>query len=196
MKPNRIIQNVPKASAALGLALTLSLVMPCRAEPGGGADEAALRADAHGGIHRGEKRTLMLVSGPGVNPGGVLSARGIDGEIHYPTLLDMTPTALAWLGYPHDGLESFARDGFAEYLVDWNRAQREDILDQLGGVDDVQRALDEAGFSDLRIEKFRGRLERLLQFVALSGDARVNDALELPDYTHFRTDGNVLVLNQ
>ena len=46
MKPNRIIQNVPKASAALGLALTLSLVMPCRAEPGGGADEAALRADA------------------------------------------------------------------------------------------------------------------------------------------------------
>ena len=150
----------------------------------------------HGGIHRGEKRTLMLVSGPGVNPGGVLSARGIDGEIHYPTLLDMTPTALAWLGYPHDGLESFARDGFAEYLVDWNRAQREDILDQLGGVDDVQRALDEAGFSDLRIEKFRGRLERLLQFVALSGDARVNDALELPDYTHFRTEGNVLVLDQ
>ena len=76
-------------------------------------------------------------------------------------------------------------------LVDWNRAQREDILDQLGGVDDVQRALDEAGFSGLRIERFRDRLERLLQFVALSGDA-----LELPDYTHFRTDGNVLVLDQ
>jgi hypothetical protein len=42
MKPIRIIQNVPKASAALGLALTLSLVMPCRAE----SDEATLRADA------------------------------------------------------------------------------------------------------------------------------------------------------
>ena len=55
----------------------------------------------------------------------------------------------------------------------------------------MQRALDEAGFSGLRIERFRDRLERLLQFVALSGDA-----LELPDYTHFRTDGNVLVLDQ
>jgi hypothetical protein len=138
----------------------------------------------------------MLVSGPGVNPGGVLSARGIDGEIHYPTLLDMAPTALAWLGYPDEGLESFARNGFAEYLIGWNRAQREDILEQLGGVEDIRRALDEAGFSDLRIEKFRDRLERLLQFVALSGDVRDRDALGLPDYSHFRTDGNLLVLDQ
>ena len=148
----------------------------------------------HGGIHRGEKKTVMLVSGPGVNPEGILMARGIDGQIHYPTLLDMTPTALAWLGYPQDGLESFSREGFAEYLIAWNRAQRGDILEQIGGVDDVQRALDEAGFSDLRIEKFSDRLERLLKFVALSGDPGDADALELPDYSQFRTDGNILVL--
>ena len=153
-------------------------------------------AGGHGGIHLGEKKTVMLVSGPGVNPGGTLSARGFDGAIHYPTLLDMAPSALAWLGYADDGLESFARDGFAEYLIDWNRGQREDISDQLGGVEDIQRALDEAGFGDLRIEKFRDRLERLLQFVALSGVPGDHDALGLPDYTHFHSDGNLLVLDQ
>jgi hypothetical protein len=43
----RIIRIVPTTAAVLGFALVLSLVSPCRAQAGGGgADEAALRADA------------------------------------------------------------------------------------------------------------------------------------------------------
>ncbi|MEQ8790852.1 MAG: DUF1592 domain-containing protein [Pirellulaceae bacterium] len=46
MQPSLVIQIVP-TTAALGLALVLCYVSPCRAETGGGsADEAALRADA------------------------------------------------------------------------------------------------------------------------------------------------------
>ncbi len=48
MQPSRVIQIVPTTAAALGFALVLSLVSPCRAQTGGGgADEAALRADAN-----------------------------------------------------------------------------------------------------------------------------------------------------
>jgi hypothetical protein len=157
----------------------------------------------HGGIHAGEKRTFILVSGPGVDSGSLVARARYrtlaDGTVveskdgfHYPTLLDLTPTALTWLGYPEDALERFAREGFAEYLRDWNRAQRGDILAQLGGVDDVERALEEAGFSELRIEQFRDRLARLLEFVALSGKF----GEPLPRYRRIRTDGNVLILDQ
>ena len=142
-------------------------------------------AAGHGGIHAGEKRTLLLVSGPDVAAGALFASQRYqtlpDGTViasedgfHYPTILDFTPTALAWLGLPADALEVFAQEGFAEYRRDWNRAQRDDILTQLGGVETVERALEEAGFSDLRIEQFRDRLARLLRFVALSGD---DDAL-------------------
>jgi hypothetical protein len=65
-------------------------------------------------------------------------------------------------------------------------------LAQLGGVDDVERALEEAGFSELRIEQFRDRLARLLEFVALSGKF----GEPLPRYRRIRTDGNVLILDQ
>jgi hypothetical protein len=157
----------------------------------------------HGGIHRGEKRTLMLVSGRGVQPGRPLRARSryrtlpdgtvveYDRGLHYPTLLDIVPTALTWLGRPADALETFARGGFEPYLLEWNRAQRDDILAQLGGADAVERALGEAGFNDFRIGQFRRRLKRLLEFVALAGR---EESLDLPDYRHFRTDGNQLVL--
>ncbi len=66
----------------------------------------------HGGVHRGEKKTFMLVSGPGLVPGAGLGAGELraqaryrstaDGalepavsETHVPTLLDIVPTALA-----------------------------------------------------------------------------------------------------
>ena len=60
---------------------------------------------------------------------------------------------------------------------------------------DDRSVLGEAGFSDLRIEQFSERLERLLEFVALSGRTE-NDPLVLPNYSEFRTDGNVLLLDQ
>jgi len=46
MNPSRIIPFALEVSSALGFALTLFLVMPCQAESGEVADEAALRADA------------------------------------------------------------------------------------------------------------------------------------------------------
>ena len=47
MQPSRLVQIVPATAAALGFALVLSLVSPCRAQTdGGGANESALRADA------------------------------------------------------------------------------------------------------------------------------------------------------
>ncbi len=156
----------------------------------------------HGGIHRAEKQTLMLVSGPGVGSGPLYARSRYrttpEGELlpddkglHYPTVLDVTPTALEWLGHREDALEAFARNGFGEYLRGWNRAQRDDIISQLGGIGDVERALAEAGFGDFRIEQFSTRLERLLQFVVLSG---TDESVALPDYDRFRIDGNQLIL--
>ena len=47
MHPQSVIPHVPTTAAALGLALVLSLVLPCWGQIGGGdVDEAALRADA------------------------------------------------------------------------------------------------------------------------------------------------------
>ena len=137
-------------------------------------------AAGHGGIHAGEKQTILLVSGRGVGTGALVAPHryrtlgdGIvvasEGGFHSPTLLDIAPTALVWLGLPEDSLEAFGGDGFREYWRDWNRSQQNDILAQLGGAESVGRALEEAGFSDLRIEQFRGRLGRLLDFMALSG---------------------------
>ena len=59
----------------------------------------------------------------------------------------------------------------------------------------MERALEEAGFSELRIEQFRGRLARLLRFVVLSGD---DDALLPPravDAARFGIAGAPLLLS-
>ena len=118
-----------------------------------------------------------------------------EGGFHYPTILDVTPTALAWLGLPEDALGAFAREGFAEFRRDWNRAQRDDILAQLGGVETVERALEEAGFSELRIEQFRDRLARLLRFVALSGDDAALAPPHAVDAARFGIAGAPLLLS-
>ena len=142
----------------------------------------------HGGIHRGEKLTFMMVSGPGVAPGELL-ARSRSGT-HAPTLLDIAPTTLDWLDYPDDALDRFARDGFEPYLRKWVGSQQSDILAHLGGIEEIDQALTEAGFSDFRIEQFHRRLERLLLFVSPPEGA----SLRLPDYSRARTEGNVLIL--
>jgi len=156
-------------------------------------------AAGHGGIHADEKKTILLVSGRDVGTGALVAPQRYrtlgDGSVvpsedgfHEPTLLDIAPTALVWLGLPEDSLEAFGRRGFREYWRNWNRSQRDDILAQLGGVESIGNALEEAGFSDFRIEQFRGRLARLLDFVALSGK---DDALfsEPVDASRYRTLG-------
>jgi hypothetical protein len=155
----------------------------------------------HGGIHREEKLTFMMVSGPDVTPGELLARSRYrtagDNNIeaytngtHAPTLLDVTPTALHWLGYPEGALDRFATDGFEPYLRNWIGTQRRDILAHLGGVEDIDQALIEAGFNDFRIEQFHQRMERLLLFVSPTEEG----GLRLPDYAEARTEGNVLIL--
>ena len=91
------IQVVPTTAAALGFALVLSLVSPCRAEiDDGSADGAVHRADA--------EKTLKEKVGPFVNwtiiswppvfptycaapPDAELSALADNGELHKPEVL-------------------------------------------------------------------------------------------------------------
>jgi hypothetical protein len=117
-------------------------------------------AGGHGGVHREEKLTMMLVSAPGIEPGTLLASDGAS-----PTLLDVAPTALSWLGESKTAFADFAKTKFATYLTEWSNRQRDDILGQLGGVDELARALEATGFDGGRIDQFRTRLTRLLQFV-------------------------------
>ncbi len=130
----------------------------------------------HGGVHRGEKKTFMLVSGPGLGAGELRAkARhrstangGLEpavSETHVPTLLDIVPTALAWLGYAPSELDRFAESGFEEHLDTWIRAQRGDILRHLDGMSSLEKAREEVGVPELTLEPLRPRLARLLEFI-------------------------------
>jgi hypothetical protein len=128
----------------------------------------------HGGLHREEKLSILLVSGPGVAPGALMATArhaSRDGRVvparapTHPTLLDVAPTALAWLGFGETALRDFERRGFREHLAAWVVAQRDDLLGNLDDVENLNQALRDAGFSELRISRFRGRLARLLAFL-------------------------------
>jgi hypothetical protein len=154
-------------------------------------------AAGHGGLQRGEKLTAMLVSGPGIRPGelrAITAYRSRSGEVvpeawlARPTLLDAAPTVLAWLGHGDTALEDFARRGFAGYWARWVAGQRADILSSLDDVENLNQALREAGFSELRISRFRGRLERLLDFLP-------REPPVLPEAGVTRVDGSLLELD-
>jgi hypothetical protein len=150
----------------------------------------------HGGVHREEKLSVLMVSGPGIAPGELMArashatregrARAVR-RLTHPTVLDVAPTALAWLGLGESALADFERGGFPEHLAAWVAAQRADILGNLDEVENLNQALREAGFGKLRVSRFRERLARLLEFLP---DAPP----ELPDPAAARSDGNVLVL--
>jgi hypothetical protein len=119
----------------------------------------------HGGVHRYEKTTFLLASGPGIEPGELFAEGGETGSRHAPTLLDLTPTALAWLGYTSEDLERFARDGFPQYLDAWIRTQRGTILSHLDGMDALERAKAEQNLEGLSLKPLLPEIERLLAFV-------------------------------
>ncbi len=81
-----------------------------------------------------------------------------------------------------------ATSGFDAYMERWIAAQRGDVLDNVGGVDSLQAALEDAGFQGLEVDQFRDRLERLLQFISLS-------TLPPVDATRARIDGKRLDLD-
>jgi hypothetical protein len=120
----------------------------------------------HGGLHRFEKTTFLLASGPGIEP-GELRARGG----HAPTLLDLTPTALEWLGYSAADLEAFGAQEFSAYLDSWIRSQRAEILSHLDGATSFEKAKKEAGVPDLSLKPLLPRIERLLLFIEAEREA-------------------------
>lgn len=105
----------------------------------------------------------------------------------HPTLLDLAPTALEWLGYGEQALSRFSRSGFESHLIRWVSAQRAEILAHLGDLDDFQEALNEAGLENFQVSVFRRRLTRLFQFLPEAPPP-------LPDYRDYREDGNLLLL--
>jgi hypothetical protein len=150
----------------------------------------------HGGVHREEKLSVLMVSGPGIAPGELMAsasrmtrdARAVaTRRLTHPTVLDVAPTALAWLGMGDTALADFERGGFPEHLAAWVAAQRGDILGNLDEVENLNQALRKAGFSKLRVSRFRERLARLLAFLP-------DEPPTLPDPASARADGNLLVL--
>ncbi len=133
----------------------------------------------HGGVHGGEKRTMMLVSGPGVGSGKLLARSRFrstpEGQLvrdasgtHIPTLLDIVPTTLSFLGYAQSDFEDFAQHEFEEHLDGWIRAQHEDILSHLQTMSSVDKVKDGAGVPDLSLDPLMLRISRLLEFVGAS----------------------------
>src|SRR5262249_15327560 len=80
-------------------------------------------AGGHGGLDRDEKLTAMMISGPGITPGALMSEVRVGGEGSVrptnPTVLDIAPTVLRWLGYGDHALEDFARGDFPAHLDAW-----------------------------------------------------------------------------
>jgi hypothetical protein len=135
---------------------------------------------------------VTVVHAQGWNFGGNSAGHG-EGRalairrLAHPTLLDAAPTILAWLGLGETALADFERGGFPEHLQAWVAAQRADILGNLDEVENLNQALREAGFSKLRVSRFRERLARLLAFLP-------DEPPTLPDPASARADGNLLVL--
>jgi hypothetical protein len=147
-------------------------------------------------LFREEKLSVMIVSGPGIEPGALMGEARYSAEsgvakptdsATQPIMLDVAPTALGWLGYGDTALEDFARDGFPSHLDRWVRGQHADILLNLDNIDNLNDALRSIGFDDVRISDFRARLARLLEFLP-------GQPPPLPSYEDFRIDGNHLRL--
>lgn len=137
----------------------------------------------HGGLFRDEKTTVLLASGPGIVSGELFSrarfrsapgGRILDAARaarHAPTLLDLTPTALEWLGYSRSELERFARDEFPEAFDAWVRSQPRDILDHLDAMRDLDEARSEAGLENVSLAPLLPRVARLLAFIETDREA-------------------------
>ncbi len=80
----------------------------------------------HGGVHAEEKITIMLVSGPEISGGELLAKSAHDpAHVHYPTVLDIAPSVLKWLGFSDKDIRKFAVNDFAPYLQEWIKKHNE-----------------------------------------------------------------------
>jgi hypothetical protein len=133
----------------------------------------------HGGVERFEKTTLLLASGPGIEPGDLVSV-STAGARHSPTLLDLAPTALEWLGHSRAEFEAFGRGEFPHYLDSWIRSQRREILSHLDRMDSLERAKVDAGMESLSLAPLLPRIERLLLFIEAERESAVARARSAP----------------
>jgi hypothetical protein len=148
-------------------------------------------AGGHGGVHREEKMTVMMVSAPGIkSPESTLMAHSKfasrQSAVVYPTVLDISPTVIRWLGYK-ETLGDFARTGFEKYLSRWISNQKSDVLNNLDNIGDLNQALTDNHMSGLRPSQLKTKFDRLLNFIPQTKP-------ELPDYSSYEPDGNYLEL--
>jgi hypothetical protein len=130
----------------------------------------------HGGVHRLEKTTFLLASGPGIVPGELRSVTADGRSRRSPTLLDLAPTVLEWLGHSREDFEAFGRDEFPRYLDSWIRSQRGEILSHLDRMDSLERAKADAEMEDLSLQPLFPRIERLLLFMEAEREATIERA--------------------
>jgi len=134
----------------------------------------------HGGVHRLERTTFLLASGPGIEPGALHSVAAGGDSRHSPTLLDLAPTALEWLGHSREEFESFGREDFPRYLDSWIRSQRGEILSHLDRMDSLERAKADVEMEELTLEPLGPRIERLLLFIEADREATVESLEAAP----------------
>ncbi len=130
----------------------------------------------HGGVHRLEKTTFLLASGPGIVPGELRSVTADGRSRHSPTLLDLAPTALEWLGHSREDFEAFGREDFPRYLDSWILSQRSEILSHLDRMDSLERAKADAAMEELSLQPLFPWIERLLLFVEAGRETTIESA--------------------
>ncbi len=110
-------------------------------------------------------------------------ARNFQGEIHYPTLLDMAPTALEWLGYGSQALTRFSREGFRAYLEEWRKNQRGEAAAYYTKIPDFSEFLREIHLGSLKLEDFREEVFQALEFM------ETQEYAPFPEYDLQEEDG-------
>lgn len=162
-------------------------------------------AGGHGGVHSGEKKTMMMVSGVGVDPGQPLTSsaqyqavRDADGTVHVerkpfqtaPSLLDVAPTALSLLGVTPEQFADFAANDFRGYLRSWKRGQADDLLSC------VDSSAVAAAAESLGVDSDAPRTQ-VREFLKGQLDPILGEPNDIPDYdASYRMDGNVLTLGR
>lgn len=152
----------------------------------------------HGGVHRNEKLSVMMASAPKLDPSELFSivktrvqftqSQGrqvMSNKSSYPTVLDVAPTAIRWLGYPERSLTEFSQSGFTEYYSRWNARQRGELLE--GGLRLIQTLAKKEQELPIDTGMIREDVERLLQFVP-------DKIPPLPNFNDLVEDGNLLDL--
>ncbi len=148
-------------------------------------------AGGHGGVHKEEKQTVMLISGPGIETGELFSTDG-----HYPTVVDAVPTILHWLGYRGLGyrglgygeraLTDFSRNGFKEYFTDWvSRQRQETTIAMTQNLGRLALTLEAQTGLKIDLSPIEKRLERFLKFIPTAPPL-------LPNFHEIKEDGNLL----